>query len=253
MKLRVHKTLAVLLALLILSGIATPAMAVDHSFHDVRVDRWYAEAVQFVYENKIMDGVGGGRFNPQGNLTRAGVTALLFRVHNERTANGEDSRDNPFDDVGDTWYAPYVTWAFDNDIVEGMSPTRFHPHRHVTRQEFAAMLYRYAMSMTDLYNENMTSPQWLYFEDSWEVERWAYAALHWMNFHGIVTGTTPTTINPIGTASRAETAAIMMRFIERLAHPQIPMPPLEPLCPELELRIREDFAARSSEHTTERV
>ena len=254
MKNKPQKALAVLLVLILLLGIAVPSVAAGHSFADVPDGRWYTEAVQFVYEHNIMGGVGDNQFNPQGNLTRSAVTALLFRVHHGRMANAQDERSNNFTDVGNaSWYAPYVAWAFNNDIVLGTSATMFNPHGNITRQEFAAMVYRYAMYMTDLYDENMTLPQWLQFTDRWDIEAWAHSALRWMNFHGIVTGSTATTINPTRRVTRAEAAIMMVRFVERLAHPQTPLPPLAPLCPGLEMRIREDFAARRPGFTPEAV
>jgi len=190
-------------------------------FNDVHSNQWYAEAVQFVYENNIMDGVGSNQFHPQGNLTRAQVTVMLFRIHNERPANAEDDRTNKFNDVGDTWYAPYITWAFNHDIVLGTSPTTFNPHGNVTRQEFATMVHRYAMSRT-LLRDGSGSWQvgWRQFADIGQIATWAYDALRWMHFSRIVTGWTPTTINPKGITTRAEAAVMMMRFI-----PQIPLTP----------------------------
>ena len=216
-----HKAIAALLALALLTGLAMPAMATHHSFSDVRDSQWYSDAVQFVYENNIMGGVGNNQFNPQGNLTRAQVTALLFRVHNERTANAQDDRNNNFIDVGDTWYAPYVTWAFNNNIVLGTSPTTFNPHGNITRQEFATMVYRYAMSLTVFRDMEVPSAQWSQFTDRGQIAAWAYPALRWMNWQGIVTGTSATTINPTGTATRADAAVMMMRFVEQLAHPLV--------------------------------
>jgi len=234
MKKKLHKAIAALLILALLLPVGAlafemedvspddwfyryvrPTTATDHPFHDVHDGRWYSEAVQFVYENNIMSGIGGNQFNPQGNLTRAAVTALLFRVHNERTANAQDDRNNPFNDVGDTWYAPYVTWAFNHDIVQGTSATTFNPHGNITRQEFAVMVYRYAMNMTVLQDGGWMSAQWGQFADHGQIAIWAQQALRWMNSRGIITGSTATTINPTGTATRAE-AAMMMRFVNVL-------------------------------------
>jgi len=189
----------------------------EHPFYDVRGDAWYSEAVQFVYENNIMGGVGSNQFNPQGNLTRAAVTALLFRIDNERTANAQDDRNNPFDDVGNTWYAPYVTWAYQNDIVLGTSATTFNPHGNITRQEFATMVYRYAMNMTDLHDGEVSTEQWWQFADRGRVATWVYSALRWVNNRGVVTGSTATTINPLGTTTRAEAAMMMMRLVEQFS------------------------------------
>jgi len=215
MKKLTSKAIAITLAVLMIIGLTAPAVAASHPFNDVPDGAWFAEAVGFVYEHNIMGGVGNNRFDPQGNLTRAAVAALLFRVHNGRAANVEDDRDNDFADVADTaWYAPYVTWAFDNSIVTGTSATTFNPHGNITRQEFATMVYRYAMNMTDLEDNNAAAAQWSQFTDRGQIATWAYSALRWMNLHGIVTGLTATIINPVGTATRAEAAVMMMRFVE---------------------------------------
>ena len=217
-----HRVISVLLAFALLLGLAMPAMAADHPFTDVREGAWYAEAVQFVYEHDIMGGVGGNRFDPQGSLTRAAVAALLFRAHNGREATAEDDRSNNFDDVGNSWYAPYVTWAFNNGIVQGMSATIFNPHGNISRQEFAVMVYRYAMNLTVLFDRNISSGQWTQFTDRDQIATWAYSALRWMNVQGILTGSPSATINPTDTATRAEAAVMMMRLVrenERLSAP----------------------------------
>jgi len=209
------------LAILMLTTLAIPAMATRHPFTDVPDGRWYSDAVQFVYERNIMGGVGNNQFDPQGHLTRAQVAALLFRVHNERPANAQDDRDNNFADVNNEWFAPYITWAFNNGIVTGTSPATFHPHGNITRQEFATMVYRYAMEMTRFRDVYMASAQWVELTDRGQIAPWARCALRWMNFGGIVTGSTEITINPTGTATRAEAAVMMMRFVERLTNPLI--------------------------------
>ena len=214
MKKFVKKAITMTLTILMIVGFMMPAMATGHSFSDVREGRWYSKAVQFVYEHDIMGGVGGNRFNPRGQLTRAQVAALLFRVHNERMASADDCRIHPFTDVKDNWATPYIAWAYQNDIVAGTSSTTFNPTRSVTRQEFAVMLYRYAMNMTDLRDGNVFTRQWWDFMDREEVATWAYSALRWMNNRSIVTGSTAATVNPIGTATRAEAAVMMMRFVE---------------------------------------
>ena len=216
MKKNLRKLISILLILSLLLGIASPSMATSHSFHDVPDGQWYLEAVQFVYANNIMGGVGNSQFNPQDNLTRAQVTALLFRVHNGREANAQDDRENNFSDVGNAWYAPYVTWAFNHSVVFGTSATTFNPHGNVTRQEFATMLHRYIINMTALRVGNAASEQWEQFADRGQIASWAYVALRWMNALGIVTGSTVTTIDPAGTATRAEAAMMMMRFMKRL-------------------------------------
>jgi len=215
------QAIALTLAILMLTSLAIPALATRHPFTDVPDGRWYSDAVQFVYEHNIMGGVGNNQFNPRGHLTRAQVTALLFRVHNERAADERDDHDSNFADVNNEWFAPYVTWAFNNGIVTGTSATTFHPHGNITRQEFATMVYRYAMEMTRFRDPGVPPWRWFEITDSGQIAPWAYSALRWMNLREIVTGTSETTINPTGTATRAEAAVMMMRFVRQLANPQL--------------------------------
>ena len=207
------KVVAIVLVLALSLGLISPALAQTSPFHDVSPDAWYADAVAFVYEEGIMGGVGGNQFNPQGNVSRAEVTALLFRMHHGRNANANDPRDNPFTDVGDSWYAPYVTWAYINGIVNGTTAESFNPQGNVTRQEFAVMLHRYTMRMTVMGSSFGTSPQWYYFTDHDEIANWASLPLRWANYFGIIRGTSETTISPTGTATRAEAATMMMRLV----------------------------------------
>ena len=143
------RAITFLLAIVMILGIASPAMATRHNFNDVADGRWYSEGIQFVFANGIMEGVGNNRFNTQGNLTRAEISALIFRLENGRRANNNDSRQNNFTDVrSDAWYSAYVTWINNNNIDNG-SGNQFNPNRHATRQEFATMMFRYAILMTD--------------------------------------------------------------------------------------------------------
>ena len=206
------KVITLLLVVIMIIGLVVPAMATSHNFTDVRDGQWYSEAVQFVYANGIMGGIGNNRFNPQGNLTRAEISALIFRLHHGRRANASDSTQNNFTDVRDTWYTAYVTWMNTSNIDNGTG-NQFFPNRHATRQEFATMMYAYAMNMTDFTDTGEQSGQWTQFTDRNQIASASYAALRWMNFHGVITGSTATRINPTGTLTRAEAATIFMRFM----------------------------------------
>ena len=214
------KALTLLLALIMVIGIATPAMATEiepynarHPFTDVRNDQWFNDAVQFVWQRNIMTGNTSTTFNPNGNLTRAEVTALLFRMHHGRVANADDLRRNVFYDVPDNWMWPYVSWSVENRIVTGTSATTFNPNGFVTRQEFALMVYRYATRMTSLDSHRRVGTQWNTFTDRGQVSNWAYNELRWVNYNGVVTGIAGPRINPQGTANRAEAATMMMRLV----------------------------------------
>jgi len=211
---KARKTIAIALVLLMVFTLFTPmALAGQHPFNDVADGRWYSEAVQFVYENGIMGGVGNNRFNPQGNLTRAEITALIFRLHHGRNANADDNRDNNFSDVAaNRWFAPYVTWASNNNIDNGIGQNQFAPNRHASRQEFATMMFRYAQ----LAGQNTSVPSGFnlnQFTDHGQIASGSLDAMKWANYNGIITGRTTTTLVPQGTLTRAEAATIFMRFM----------------------------------------
>lgn len=226
-----QRTLTILLAILILTGLTVPATAQNHPFTDVNTG-WYAGYVQFMYENGVMGGVGSNRFDPRGNFTRASVTATLFRVMNQRVATDTDSRENDFNDVTTGWYAPYVTWAYHTKLVTGISDTRFAPNRDITRQEMATILFRLAQSITD-YN---VPPEYTLdqFADNQQVAEWATAAMTWASYRGIITGRPGPLLAPGDNLTRAEAAAVLMRFINLIHHRDpgddspLPAPPDNP-------------------------
>ena len=184
-----------------------------HPFIDVG-DTWYSNPVQFVWENDIMTGTGPTTFAPFVNVSRAMAVAALFRAHHGRQANASDSQTNPFTDVAPgAWYAPYITWAYNNNVVDGVGGNRFAPGVNVTREQLAAMFFRYADRMTDMDTTVRQGPHWNNFTDRGQISSWAQGPLMWANYHELVGGRTDTTIVPGGTAIRAEAATIMMRFM----------------------------------------
>jgi hypothetical protein len=140
------------------------------------------------------------------------VVATLFRIHHGRPANATDPRDTPFHDVAD-WYAPYIAWAYANAIVDGFPDGRFAPNAPVARQQFATMLHRYVLAFDVMDTSLREGPQWAGFVDKDEIDAWAYAALAWANYHGIVTGRGNNQIAPRATAIRAEAATMLTRFL----------------------------------------
>lgn len=212
MKHLLKKHLYILLAFLMFTTtLAVPVVARSHSFADVQPGRWYADAVQFMYEHNIMQGPSATSFDPSGAFTRAATTATLFRIYHERMATTDDGRDNHFHDVSTGWYAPYVTWAYQTEIVTGASPTRFLPNDSITRQEFATMLFRYAdfaatghrLGYADLDR----------FTDSYQIASWANMSMHWAVYNGILQGT-GTRLEPTRGITRAEAAMMLARFLD---------------------------------------
>ena len=173
-------------------------------FADVSYKSWYYDAVKFVYAKGIMDGVSYYRFDPDGTITRGMVVTMLWRMAGEPYEGPAG-----FTDVASgRYYSTAVAWAAKNGIVEGMSSTTFAPNQAITREQLAAILYRYA--------------KWLGFSgagsdisgyaDAGKVSGYAYDAMCWAVRSGVVTGTTSTRLDPQGTATRAAAAQMFMNF-----------------------------------------
>ena len=175
-------------------------------FTDVDESDWFYEDVAYVYENGLMNGVGEGLFGPEATTTRAMVVTILYRLEGEPTVTG----DTPFTDlVAGQYYLDAVAWASTNDIVNGVTSTTFAPNDPITREQMAAILYRYAqykgMDTTD--RGNLGS-----FADGNTVSPYAVEALAWANAEGLINGVENNRLNPTGQAPRSQVAAILHRF-----------------------------------------
>ena len=193
--------------------------AEPHPFQDVPSDHWANEAVQYVYEEGLMDGVGPTTFAPGGTLTRAMFVTILGR----QDGVAEDSQgENPFTDVADgQWYTPYVTWAAQEDIVGGYGDNRFGPTDPITREQMAAILYRYAQYKG--YDTSETGSLDT-FPDAGEVSEYAVAPMEWTVGTGLIAGMEDNTLRPQGTATRAQAATLLMRFCETVVGEPQPEP-----------------------------
>ena len=187
-------------------------------FTDVRENHWFYWYVRDLYHFDIMTGTTPTTFTPNGTLTRAMVVAVLYRLEHvilgEDPLMGELSAD--FSDVpAHAWFAGYVDWAASWGIVEGTGGGRFSPDANVTREQFAVMMYRWA---EDFIGIDMNVPASFnlnnYFADSGQVSSWALEAMRWAVYNEMVTGTTSNTITPSGTATRAQCAMILMRYVQ---------------------------------------
>jgi len=174
-------------------------------FTDVRSGDWFYPAVRYVYEQGIMQGTTPTTFAPQATLTRAQVVAVLFRMHYGRTANTGDSRAHSFSDVPDNWAAPYIAWAYQNNIVAGVGGDRFAPNDQMNREQLAAVMYRYARDRGDDLSVPPDVVNTFPHTSSWAVEymRWAahnrFFISQWESARG--------------NASRAATAHFVYRFL----------------------------------------
>lgn len=179
-------------------------------FTDI-ADHWALEAIQYVYEKDLMNGVSDTAFAPNKTLNRAMLATILYRMEGSPAVTTA----NPYSDVAaDTWYADAVIWASENGIVNGYGNGRFGPTDNITREQLAAMLLRYSdykEQDTDARN-HLTS-----YTDAGTVSAWALESVQWANAEGLVTGRTETTIVPKGSTTRAEAATILMRYLENAA------------------------------------
>ena len=178
-------------------------------FADVAKDAWYYDAVKYVNENGLMAGTSATTFEPDLTTTRGMIVAILHRLAG--SPNIEDEIwGYPFQDVdANAYYATAVYWARMNGIVAGYSDERFGPNDTITREQMATILYRYAQykvyDTTDKANLSK-------YTDTAQVGSYAVEAIRWANAEGLVNGTSATTLTPKGSATRAQAAAILMRF-----------------------------------------
>ena len=176
-------------------------------FTDVSPRAWYRHAIAYVYRHNVMLGVRPDTFAPYVELSRAMMAATLFRLEHGRAAEPGDVRESPFHDVlRDSWFAPYISWAYDQGIVEGVGNGRFAPHNTLTREQFAVMLHRYA-APDYIVRVSMLYP------DAGQWSGWAEDAMHWAVSRSILRGTGAGMLNPRGSVSRADCAVMLMRFM----------------------------------------
>ena len=166
------------------------------SFTDVPAGSWYADAVNYVSEKGLMNGTSKNSFSPNATTTRGMIVTILARVEGVNTN-------------GTPWYAAGQKWAMDNGISDGMNMTG-----EVTREQLAAILYRYAkLKGYDTSKSNKLDS----FKDADKVSSWAVEAMQWANAESLINGKSNSMLDPQGKATRAETAAILMRFMENIA------------------------------------
>ena len=187
---------------------------VKADFADVAADAWYADAVQYVYENGMMSGTSETTFSPDLTTTRGMIVTILYRLEGSPNLSNENLG-YPYADVdANAYYADAVYWARQNGIVSGMSAEQFAPNDAITREQMAAILYRYAQFKG--YDVSAKADLSVY-TDAAQVSTYATDAMAWANGAQLITGTSQTTLTPAGNATRAQVATILMRFCESIA------------------------------------
>ena len=183
---------------------------VGEPFLDVNEGDWFYDAVAYAYENGLMDGVGGNRFAPNSATTRAQLVTILYRLEGQPAAGEAAFSDVP----AGQWYTEAVAWAAANSIVNGVSDTTFAPNDPVTREQMAAILYRYAQYKG---YDVTASGDLSGYTDAGAIRPYAEAAMAWANGAGLITGVSDTTLQPRGNSTRAQVATILMRFCQKVA------------------------------------
>ena len=177
-------------------------------FIDVNANDWFYGDVEYVYTKGIMSGTGATIFDPNSQLTRGMIVTILYRMEKEPAVSGASK----FTDVDIAqWYGKAVVWAADNGIVTGYSDTAFGPNDPVTREQLAAILYRYAVyrGMTAVTIEDNLGG----FADADQISSYAISAMNWAVGKGLINGS-GSTLAPKAQATRAQVAAIIHRYLE---------------------------------------
>lgn len=179
------------------------------TFNDVSANDWFASAVDYVTGKGMMNGTADNTFSPKANTTRGMVVTVLYRLENQPSTSAAS-----FTDVASgAYYANAVAWANANGIVSGYGSGKFGPNDKVTREQLAAILYRYAQyKKYDVSGANSLDG----YTDVQSVSSYAVPALQWANAAGVVTGKSGSKLDPKGNATRAEVAAMLMRFCENV-------------------------------------
>lgn len=181
----------------------------ETKFNDVSANDWFASAVDYVTGKGMMNGTADNTFSPKANTTRGMVVTVLYRLENQPSTSAAS-----FTDVASgAYYANAVAWANANGIVSGYGSGKFGPNDKVTREQLAAILYRYAQyKKYDVSGANSLDG----YTDVQSVSSYAVPALQWANAAGVVNGKSGSKLDPKGYATRAEVAAMLMRFCENV-------------------------------------
>ena len=176
----------------------------------MRSSSWYQEAVDYVAENGIMGGVSANTFAPNAPATRAMLVTVLHRL----AGTPDAEKTHSFTDLANgAWYAGAVAWAAENGIVDGVGDALFAPNAHITREQLAAILYRYAihcgLDITAAADLNA-------YADGAQISTWAQDAMRWAIASGLVSGRSASALAPQSGATRAEIAQLLMNFAKLL-------------------------------------
>lgn len=185
--------------------------AVKNPFADVNAGDWFYRDVLFSYEKGLMSGMDAAAFAPYANTTRAQIAVIFYRMEGSPAVEGENSFTDVVRDSGTAWFYDAVTWAQQNGIMGGYSNSSFAPNDPITREQLAAIFYRYAQYKG--YDTTQGGMAIREFDDYESISDYAMGAMAWAVNTGLVKGDS-NLLYPKGTATRAEIAALFHRFAE---------------------------------------
>lgn len=187
---------------------SNPGENAGQTFLDVPKSFWGYESIERAAQLGYVNGVGGGKFEPNRQLTRAEFVTMLHRMAGKPTASTAAA----FTDVSqNAWYRDALNWAAEKGYVNGTGANSFNPDGKITRQEVVTILFRYSGAQSGA-EAMFTATYDSQFTDSGAIAPWAKTAMYWAIYNGVVNGTSPTTVSPTATATRAEVAAIFVRY-----------------------------------------
>lgn len=183
-----------------------PVVEWKNPYKDVADNAWYYDAVKFADENGYMNGVGTGSFDPDGKLTRGMFVTMLYRIENTPAS----TKDAGFNDVTKgAWYYDAVNWAAENNIVNGVSATEFKPNDYITREQMAAVIFRFAQYKGI---NAVTLAENLHFNDANLISPYAVPAMNWAAGLDIIRGYGDGNVGPRDNTTRAQAALVLMRM-----------------------------------------
>ena len=183
--------------------------ACDLPFTDVPEDAWYHDDVEYAFENGLVDGVSDTAFDPSSMTDRAMAAQVLWNLAGQPQVDYLMT----YPDVADEqWYTEAVRWASSENVVNGCDDGSFHPDDPITREQLAVMIYRYEQSKGGGF-----TGAWMFlldYPDAAQVSSWAYEAMCWCTMNGVITGKGDGSLDPQGQATRAELAAVLVRYAQ---------------------------------------
>ena len=217
------KLLSALLSAALCAGMCVPAFAAGPTFTDVPVTHWAYTAVEKASEAGLMNGYGGTLFGQNDPITRGQMVQILYNYYGEDCGTNSGFSDVP----ASVWYAKAVTWASKKGVVSGYSNGTFGPDNQLTREQMVTILYNVA-------DKPETNPSAIsQYSDYHQVASYAADGFAWAVSNKVVSGTSSTTLSPRGTATRAQVAVILVRYLENVEgvkFPEVTIPaqPVQP-------------------------